>query len=57
MWGLDGLLRKPLATQVDAGTVVLLEHVIALLVLLPRLPPAAPPSDGVNGANEPHSSR
>jgi drug/metabolite transporter, DME family len=31
MWGLDGLLRKPLATQLDAGTVVLWEHVIVLL--------------------------
>jgi drug/metabolite transporter, DME family len=40
MWGLDGLLRKPLATQLDAGTVVLWEHVIVLLVLAPRLPSA-----------------
>jgi drug/metabolite transporter, DME family len=40
MWGLDGLLRKPLATQLDAGTVVLWEHMIVLLVLAPRLPSA-----------------
>lgn len=40
MWGLDGLLRKPLATQLDAGTVVLWEHIIPLLVLLPTVPRA-----------------
>ncbi len=40
MWGLDGLLRKPLATQLDAGTVVLWEHLIALLVLAPTVPGA-----------------
>jgi drug/metabolite transporter (DMT)-like permease len=40
MWGLDGLLRKPLATKLDAGTVVLWEHIIALVVLLPLLPRA-----------------
>src|SRR5947209_5886564 len=40
MWGLDGLLRKPLATALDPGTVVLWEHVIALAVLLPWVPRA-----------------
>lgn len=40
MWGLDGLLRKPLADNLDAGTVVLWEHIIAVLVLLPVLPGA-----------------
>ena len=40
LWGLDGLLRKPLATELSAGTVVLWEHVIAVLVLAPRLPAA-----------------
>lgn len=40
MWGLDGLLRKPLATQLDAGTVVLWEHLIALAVLAPVVPRA-----------------
>jgi drug/metabolite transporter, DME family len=40
MWGLDGLLRKPLATALDPGTVVLWEHVIALVALLPWLPRA-----------------
>ncbi len=39
-WGLDGLLRKPLANDLDAGTVVLWEHVIALLVLAPVIPRA-----------------
>lgn len=37
MWGLDGLLRKPLATHLDAGTVVLWEHLIVVCVLAPRL--------------------
>src|SRR5579875_3425618 len=40
MWGLDGLLRKPLATELDAGTVVLWEHLIALIVLAPVVPRA-----------------
>lgn len=40
LWGLDGLLRKPLATELDAGTVVLWEHVIALAILAPRVPGA-----------------
>lgn len=40
LWGLDGLLRKPLAKDLDAGTVVLWEHVIALLALAPTVPAA-----------------
>lgn len=40
LWGLDGLLRKPLATALDAGTVVLWEHLIVVAVLLPTLPAA-----------------
>jgi drug/metabolite transporter, DME family len=40
MWGLDGLLRKPLATQLAPATVVLWEHLIAVGVLLPFLPAA-----------------
>lgn len=40
LWGLDGLLRRPLATALDAGTVVLWEHAIAVLVLLPTVPAA-----------------
>lgn len=40
MWGLDGLLRKPLATALAPATVVLWEHLIAVLVLLPVLPSA-----------------
>jgi drug/metabolite transporter, DME family len=40
MWGLDGLLRKPLVTDLAPATVVLWEHLIALLVLLPALPTA-----------------
>ncbi len=40
LWGLDGLLRTPLATELAPGTVVLWEHVIALAVLLPWVPGA-----------------
>lgn len=40
MWGLDGLLRKPLATALDPGTVVLWEHIIALIALAPFVPRA-----------------
>jgi drug/metabolite transporter, DME family len=40
LWGLDGLLRKPLATTLDAATVVFWEHLIAVLVLLPFVPGA-----------------
>ena len=35
LWGLDGLLRKPLATALDPGTVVLWEHLIVVVVLSP----------------------
>lgn len=40
MWGLDGLLRKPLATALAPATVVLWEHLIAVAVLLPLVPSA-----------------
>lgn len=40
MWGLDGLLRKPLATTLDAATVVFWEHLIAVLALSPLIPGA-----------------
>lgn len=40
MWGLDGLLRKPLATQLDAATVVFWEHLIAVVLLTPFIPGA-----------------
>jgi drug/metabolite transporter (DMT)-like permease len=40
MWGLDGLLRKPLATELAPATIVLWEHVIAVAVLLPAVPSA-----------------
>ncbi|GAA1886416.1 DMT family transporter [Williamsia serinedens] len=40
LWGLDGLLRKPLATDLAAGTVVLWEHIIPIVVLAPFLPAA-----------------
>lgn len=40
MWGLDGLLRKPLATQLDAATVVFWEHLIAVVALSPFVPGA-----------------
>ncbi|MGZ8176814.1 DMT family transporter [Williamsia sp. SKLECPSW1] len=40
LWGLDGLLRKPLASDLAAGTVVLWEHIIPIVVLAPFLPSA-----------------
>lgn len=40
MWGLDGLLRKPLALDLQPATVVLGEHAVAVLVLLPFVPAA-----------------
>lgn len=40
LWGLDGLLRKPLASDLAPSTVVFWEHVIALAVLLPWIPAA-----------------
>lgn len=40
MWGLDGLLRQPLATTINPATVVFWEHLIALTLLLPLLPRA-----------------
>jgi drug/metabolite transporter (DMT)-like permease len=39
-WGLDSWLRQPLSTDLDAGTVVLWEHLIALVLLLPFVPRA-----------------
>ena len=41
MWGLDGLLRQPLAATLNPATVVFWEHLIAVTVLLPVLPRAA----------------
>jgi drug/metabolite transporter (DMT)-like permease len=40
MWGLDGLLRKPLATALAPSTVVLWEHLIVVLLIAPTLPGA-----------------
>jgi len=40
MWGLDGLLRKPLATALAPATVVFWEHLLAVAVLLPAVPAA-----------------
>jgi drug/metabolite transporter (DMT)-like permease len=40
MWGLDGLLRKPLATSLAPSTVVLWEHLIVVLLIAPTLPAA-----------------
>jgi drug/metabolite transporter (DMT)-like permease len=40
MWGLDGLLRKPLATALNPGTVVLWEHLIVVVAVLPLIPSA-----------------
>src|SRR6478752_5589907 len=40
MWGLDGLIRKPLADSTSAYTIVFGEHVALVLVTLPLLVPA-----------------
>ncbi len=39
-WGLDGLLREPLSTALAAGTVVLWEHLIVLIVVAVFVPSA-----------------
>jgi DME family drug/metabolite transporter len=40
MWGLDGLIRKPLAYSTSATTIVFGEHVVLVLCTLPLLVPA-----------------
>ena len=40
MWGLDGLIRKPLAHTTSAATIVFGEHVLLVLLTLPLLIPA-----------------
>jgi drug/metabolite transporter, DME family len=40
MWGLDGLIRKPLSETTSAATIVFGEHVVLVLVTLPLLVPA-----------------
>lgn len=53
MWGLDGVMRKPLATHLDAATVVLYEHAFAVLAILWLVPAAlrayrrCPPRDQI----------
>ncbi|HEY2044411.1 MAG TPA: DMT family transporter [Jatrophihabitans sp.] len=40
MWGLDGLLRKPLALTLHPSTIVLWEHLIVVVVVAPFIPAA-----------------
>jgi DME family drug/metabolite transporter len=40
MWGLDGLIRKPLSDSTTAYTIVFGEHVVLVLLTLPLLVPA-----------------
>ena len=40
MWGLDGLIRKPLAGTTSPYTIVFGEHVVLVLLTLPLLVPA-----------------
>jgi drug/metabolite transporter (DMT)-like permease len=40
MWGLDGLIRKPLSDSTTAYTIVFGEHVVLVLLTLPLLIPA-----------------
>ena len=42
LWGTDALLRRPLAQSTEAATIVLGEHVILVLVLLPVVVVALP---------------
>lgn len=39
-WGLDGLLREPLATAINPVTVVVWEHLLAVCCLIPVVPAA-----------------
>ena len=40
MWGLDGLIRKPLSDSTSAFTIVFGEHVVLVALTLPLLIPA-----------------
>lgn len=40
LWGTDGLLRLPLATQLPAPLIVVVEHLVCVIVLAPLLPRA-----------------
>jgi drug/metabolite transporter (DMT)-like permease len=40
MWGLDGLIRKPLSSSTSAYTIVFGEHVVLVALTLPLLVPA-----------------
>ncbi|MDX6490238.1 MAG: hypothetical protein QOD43_483 [Gaiellaceae bacterium] len=40
MWGLDGLIRKPLSSSTSAFTIVFGEHVVLVVLTLPLLIPA-----------------
>src|SRR5690606_2368948 len=40
LWGTSALLREPLSAAADAATIVLYEHLVLVLVLLPWLPAA-----------------
>ena len=42
LWGTDALLRRPLAQSTEAATIVLGEHVVLVLVLLPVVVVALP---------------
>jgi len=40
LWGMDALLRRPLAQSTEAATIVFGEHVVLVLVVLPLIPAA-----------------
>src|SRR4051812_34926627 len=40
LWGTDALIRRPLALELDAATLVLAEHVILVAVVSRRVPDA-----------------
>jgi len=42
LWGMDALIRRPLAHSTEPATIVLGEHVVLVLVLLPVVVAALP---------------
>jgi drug/metabolite transporter (DMT)-like permease len=49
-WGLDGLLRKPLAVALNPATIVLWEHLIVVLAVATRIPSAVRVFRGLSGS-------
>lgn len=52
LWGLDGLLRQPLAAAINPATVVLWEHLIVVVLLVPFIPSAFRAFVGCSGRDK-----